>query len=171
MKSSGRNIKRRLYGELAELKSRVPRARYFRGHGVHSPFVYTLVRQVFMRRGELAGDDRRLYEALLAAGVSHRRAAELQNLFIHCGYDTFGLNRVDVSLCVLLRELPQARTLELVAEAAKRGTTVALMSPYDGRERLEMCRELVAAHHSTSVDNRGYLLIFNNYLPKQHFRI
>jgi len=34
-----------------------------------------------------------------------------------------------------------------------------------------LCRQIVAAHRSTTVDNRGYLLIFNNNLPKQHFRI
>ena len=51
------------------------------------------------------------------------------------------------------------------------GNTVAVMSPYDGRERRAMCLQIVAAHRSTTVDNRGYLLVFNNNLPKQHFRI
>ena len=45
------------------------RARYFRGHGVHSPFVYDLVRHVFMR-AELLPGDRSLYEALLAVGIA-----------------------------------------------------------------------------------------------------
>lgn len=61
------------------------RARYFRGHGVHSPFVYDLVRHVFMR-AELLPGDRSLYEALLAVGIAERRAVQLQNLAIHCGY-------------------------------------------------------------------------------------
>ena len=56
-------------------------------------------------------------------------------------------------------------------DAAAAGNTVAVMSPYDGRERRAMCLQIVAAHRSTTVDNRGYLLVFNNNLPKQHFRI
>ena len=45
----------RIYGRMAELRNRLSRARYFRGHGVHSPFVYDLVRQVFMRDSLLPG--------------------------------------------------------------------------------------------------------------------
>ena len=88
-------------------------------------------------RGELLPGDRRLYRALRGAGVPERRAIQLQNVAIHCGYGTFGLNRADAEFCILTRDLPRA----------------------------------VAAHRSTTVDNRGYLLIFNNNLPKQHFRI
>ena len=92
MKPGGHPIGLRLSGRMAELRNRLSRARYFRGHGVHSPFVYTIVREVFMRR-ELLPGDRALYGALLEAGVSRRRAVQLQNLAIHCGYATFGLDR------------------------------------------------------------------------------
>ena len=160
----------RLSGRVAELRNRLSRARYFRGHGVHSPFVYDIVRSVFMRDDLLPGR-RDLYEALLTAGVSRRRAVQLQNLMIHCGYTTFGLNRADAEFCIATRGLSRAETLALVGDAAAAGNTVAVMSPYDGRERRAMCLQIVAAHRSTTVDNRGYLLVFNNNLPKQHFRI
>lgn len=160
----------RLPGRVSELRNRLSRARYFRGHGVHSPFVYDIVRGVFMR-DELLPGDRTLYEALLGEGVSVRRAVQLQNLAIHCGYRTFGLNRADADFCIATRLLPRIETLALVRAAAEAGRTVALMSPYDGRVRQALCRQIVAQHASTSVDNRGYLLIFNNHLPKQHFRI
>ncbi|WP_308502696.1 hypothetical protein [uncultured Alistipes sp.] len=155
---------------VAELRNRLSRARYFRGHGVHSPFVYDIVREVFMR-SELLPGDRSLYAGLLSAGVSHRRAVQLQNLAIHCGYATFGMNRADADLCIATRDLPRAETLSLVRAAAEGGHTVAVLSPYEGRERQAMCAQIVAGHRSTTVDNRAYLLIFNNYLPKQHFRI
>ena len=155
---------------VAELRNRLSRARYFRGHGVHSPFVYDIVREVFMRHDLLAGD-RGLYEALLAAGVPHRRAVQLQNLAIHCGYATFGMNRADADLCIATRELPRSETLALVRAAAEGGHTVAVLSPYEGRDRQTLCAQIVAGLRSTTVDNRGYLLIFNNNLPKQHFRI
>ena len=170
MKPGGHPIGLRLSGRMAELRNRLSRARYFRGHGVHSPFVYTIVREVFMRR-ELLPGDRALYGALLEAGVSRRRAVQLQNLAIQCGYATFGLDRADAEFCVATRGLGRQETLGLVREAAAAGRTVAVLAPYDGCERQALCRQLVAAHRSTSVDNRGYLLLFHNYLPKQHFRI
>lgn len=170
MRFGGYPFSLRLPGRVAELRNRLSRARYFRGHGVHSPFVYDIVREVFMRDGLLPGD-RTLYEALTAAGISRRRAGQLQNLMIHCGYTTFGLNRADADLCVITRGLPRAETLALVRAASEAGHTVAVMSPYDGHVRQALCRQIVARHGSTTVDNRGYLLIFNNHLPKQHFRI
>lgn len=159
-----------LYGGVRELGNRLSRVRYFRGHGVHSPFVYDLVRSVFMRK-ELLPGDRTFYETLLAADVPQYRAMQLQNLLIHCGYASFGLNRANVELCVVTRDLPRAEVLALVREAARMGQTVVLMAPYEGRARQSLCRQIVAEHHSTTVDNRAYLLIFNNHLPKQHFRI
>ena len=170
MRIGGRTIGLGFYGRIAELHNRLVRARYFRGHGVHSPFVYDIVRSVFMRDDLLPGR-RDLYEALLTAGVSRRRAVQLQNLMIHCGYTTFGLNRADAEFCVATCDLPRPATLALVRAAAEAGHTVALMSPCEGQDRQMLCRQIVAAHRSTTVDNRGYLLIFNNNLPKQHFRI
>jgi len=159
-----------LYGEVCELRDRLRRVRYFRGHGVHSPFVYDLVREVFMRRDLLPGD-RRLYDLLLEAGIQQRRAIQLQNLCIHCGYGSFGVNRADAEFCVAMRNLPEMEMLALVREAAAARHTVAVMAPYESRERQMLCRRIVAEHRSTTVDNRAYLLLFNNHLPKQHFRI
>ena len=161
---------RRFYGGVSELRNRLSRARYFRGHGVHSPFVYDLVREVFMRRDLLPGG-RALYDALLMAGVVQSRAIQLQHLAIHCGYATFGLNRADGDLCVVTRDTTRDELLAIVRQAACDGRTVAVMSPCEGRERRALCRRIAAEHGSTTVDNRAYLLIFNNHLPKQHFRI
>lgn len=170
MKLAGHPLSLRLPGRVAEIRNRLSRARYFRGHGVHSPFVYDIVRRVFMRDDLLPGD-RSLYDALTAAGVERRRAVQLQNLAIHCHYRTFGLNRAEGDLCVAMRGLKLSETLALVRDAAGAGRTVAVMSPYDGHVRQALCAQIVAEHRSTTVDNRGYLLIFNNHLPKQHFRI
>ena len=166
----GHKLGLKFYGRVTELRNRLSRARFFRGHGVHSPFVYDVVRNVFMRDTLLPGD-RALFRELLAAGVPERRAVQLQNLAIHCGYASFGLNRADAEFCVATCGLPRPATLALGRAAAEAGHTVALMSPYDGCERQALCGQIIAGHASTTVDNRGYLLIFNNHLPKQHFRI
>ena len=150
MKIGGRRLGGGLSGGMRRLGSRLARVRYFRGHGVHSPFVYDLVR---------------------AAGVSRRRAVELQNLALHCGYADFGLNRADADLCVVTCEPSETETRELVRAARQRGSTVVLLAPFEAGARAALCSALVQAHPSTSVDKRAYLLLFNNGLPKQHFRI
>lgn len=175
MKISGRNIKRRLYG-LRMLPSNLKRARYFRGHGVHSPFVYAVVRQVFMRRKLNPEAGTALYDALLSRGISQRRAIQLQNLMAHCGYESFDIDcdpatapRSD--MIIATTEVMPERLKEMAARAAEMRSTLCIMSPAADRSRDETCRGIVEAHRCTSIDNRGYLLIFNNYLPKQRFRL
>lgn len=170
MRDAAHAFGHRLYGRVARLRNRLSRARYFRGHGVHSPFVYQIVRRVFMCGGLLPGD-RKLYEALRQEGVPERRAIQLQNLAIHCGYDSFGLNRADGRFCILTDNLSCADTEALVDAARHTGTTVAVMSPYATPGRQALCGRIIASHLSTTVDNKAYLLIFNNHLPKQHFQI
>ena len=143
MKIGGRRLGGGLSGGMRRLGSRLARVRYFRGHGVHSPFVYDLVRE----------------------------AVELQNLALHCGYADFGLNRADADLCVVTCEPSETETRELVRAARQRGSTVVLLAPFEAGARAALCSALVQAHPSTSVDKRAYLLLFNNGLPKQHFRI
>lgn len=170
MKLASNRWKPQLEARMAAARSRLVRARHFRGHGVHSPFVYAIVREVFMRTTLLPGD-RALYRTLLEAGASERRAMQLQNLAIHEGYGTFGVNRAEGAFCIALRDLPRAELLALIDAAAQSGATVAVLEPAAGYERRMLCRQLVAMHRSTSVDNRAYLLLFNNHLPKQHFEL
>lgn len=153
------------------LRSHLARARFFRGHGVHSPFVYALVRQVFMKT-ELAGGDRTLYDALRERGVNERRSVQLQNLFIHCGYRRFGMNRAaDTDLCIATADTPLEQLPHLAETARRQRSTLCIMEPYADAERRDCCGRLTAEHPSTSVDNRGYLLLFNGPLPKQHFKL
>lgn len=171
MKQSGRTLKQRLYG-LSQLPSRVARARYFRGHGVHSPYIYSIVRQVFMRR-TLLTSRHDLYDALIDLEAPRRRAIELQNLMIHCGYATYAINSLPEGCpyAIITSELSEAETLALVRRAEEQGSTLILSRPHACRERTAFCQQLIEHHRSTTVDNRGYLILFNNHLPKQHFRL
>lgn len=160
----------RLAGRMSRLGNRLVRAPYFRGHGVHSPFVYAIVREVFMRK-ELMEGDRTIYDTLLDRGVSRRRAVQLQNLAIHCGFADFGYDEPRGDLWILSEQVPDGMLLEWVARAAEQRRTVVVLNPYANRERMALCMGIVLRHRSTTVDNRAYLLVFNNHLPKQHFRI
>ena len=174
MKITGRNIKRRLYG-LRNLGSNIKRARYFRGHGVHSPFVYAIVRQVFMRSTFI--DERRdLYDALIALCAPKKRARELQNLMAHCAYDKFGIDSAtedfgQYDIVVATTAIAAAELSRMANAATQAGITLCITRPMLDSERDKACRLIVEQHRCTSVDNRGYLLLFNNHLPKQKFRL
>ena len=174
MKITGRNIKRRLYN-LRNLPSDLKRARYFRGHGVHSPFVYAIVRDVFMH-STLDTECHSLHDALLNIGVAKRRAIQLQNLMAHCKYSTFEIDctpeQMDGYDMIVASASIAPQQLTAMAEKAQGlKITLCILSPSLDRERDKACKAIVDKHPCTSVDNRGYLLLFNNHLPKQRFRL
>ena len=171
MKQTGRNIKRRLYA-FTLLHNRLQRAKFYRGYGVHSPFVYVLVRRAFMAKSVRAQGDSSFYDALMRSGVAKRRAVQLQAAFDYFEAKRFSIDALEGVFRILTEEYPT----ELLAEACKAaqldGVTVVIMKPYADKERQSACQGIVEHHNSTSVDNRGFLMLFNTKkLPKQHFRL
>ncbi len=170
MKRSGRTLKQRLYG-FKHIASRIRRARYYRGHGVHSPYVYSIVRQVFMRR-ELNPGCHDLFDALIARGIARRRATELQNLLLHCNYSTWSIDTLDSTDMIVATLETTFEHLAQYAEYARSvHRTLCIIDPYNNANRWSVCRRIIEEHPSTTVDNRAYLLVFNNHLPKQQFRL
>ena len=170
MKRSGRSLKQRLQ-DISYLPSYIRRARYFRGHGVHSPFVYNIVRKVFMQ-SKLYTADNALYGELMDKGVAKRRSVQLANLAEHCGYDNWSIDSMeDKKMIIATLDICHTELEQYAEYARQRGATLCIITPYNNRERWEVCRRIIDAHPSTTVDNRAYLLIFNNHLPKQRFRL
>jgi hypothetical protein len=124
---------------------------------------------------EIAGELRDLYLALIEKGVAKRRAIELQNLMTHCGYESFSIDKSEngekCDMIITTLSTPTEQLRAFAERAAQDKTTLAIISPYYDKERAEMCKEIVETHRCTSVDNRAYLLLFNNHLPKQKFRL
>lgn len=170
MKRSGRTLKQRLQ-DISYLPSYLSRARYFRGHGVHSPFVYDIVRKVFME-SKLFTPNSALYTTLMAKGVAKRRAVQLSNLAEHCGYDNWCIDTMEDKQMIILTLDTRYTELKQYADYARqRGATLCIITPYNNRERWAACLDIIDAHPSTTIDNRAYLLVFNNHLPKQRFRL
>lgn len=174
MKHAGRTIKQNLYG-LSRLPRQLSRLRYVRGHGVHSPFVYDIVREVFMHSEFISGDTfytERLYQTLLEWQVPHHSAVQIANLCAHCDYRDISCGTAERGdMIIVPQAVAPAQFGEYADTARSCGATLAIIAPYLDRERARACRDIVAAHTGTSVDKWGYLLIFNNYLPKQHFKL
>lgn len=170
MKRSGRSLKQRLQ-DISYLPSYLSRARHFRGHGVHSPFVYNVVRHVFMQK-RLYNTASELYATLHDHGIAERRCVQLANLAEHCKYSCWCVDSKQEQEFIIVTLDTRYPELESYAEYAREhGATLCIMSPYNNRERWEVCHKIINAHPSTTVDNRAYLLIFNNHLPKQRFRL
>lgn len=150
------------------VRDRLQRLRHFRGHGVHSPYIYSIVREVFMRRMLYSGVDAMLLLELADLSVdismSRRTLVELHNLFIHCGYKSFGVD--PESMTGLDYAIVTRNTNSTIEQARVSGTTVVLF----GCSRSSIASlKLSESHSSTSLDRGQYVVIFNNHLPKQHY--
>ena len=167
MKNSGRSLARR----LMLLGDKISRIKHRKGHGVHSPFVYGFVRKVLMSKTLNTELGTALYDSLIAKGVADKRAKELHNLLVYIGGQSYSINDVECDLSILLANYPTEQLRAAYEEAKREGVTLAISQPYLSRERQNEVEALVAEHRSTTVDNRAYILFFNNHLPKQHYRL
>ena len=112
------------------------------------------------------------YAVLSAAGLPRKRAVQLANLCAHCGYATLVCGEPrEGDMIVAPQSVGESELGEYVRVAHDCHATLAIMAPALNRRRERICRQIVEAHTGTTVDNRGYLLIFNNHLPKQHFKL
>ncbi|MFI3288576.1 MAG: hypothetical protein SNH55_02160 [Rikenellaceae bacterium] len=162
----GRGVKYRELRVVKRLHEAVVRLRHFRGHGVHSPYVYNIVRGVFMRRTLITSNDQSLYEALRKENTKRSIAVDLQNLATICGYKSFAINSNDSEFVILTDCTSQDQTLR---KAMNCGATVAILRSRPKVEFEQIKREMDRNHKSTLISRREYLLIFNNHLPKQRF--
>lgn len=167
MKVSGRNLGRR----LMLLGNRLSRIKHRKGHGVHSPFVYGFVRKALMTRTLCEGSGTALYDSLIAVGLKEKRARELHNLLSYIEGQSYSINEVEGDLSILLADYPTNQLREALAKAKAEGVALVICQPYLNRERQDEIKALIAEHRSTTVDNRAYIVFFNNRLPKQHYRL
>ena len=167
MRNSGRSLRRR----LQLLGNRLSRIKHHKGHGVHSPFVYGFVRKVLMTKTLCEDSGTALYDSLLLTGMKEKRAKELHNTLSYIEGRSYSINDVECDLSILLADYPTERLRDAYEKAKLEGVTLAICQPYLNRERQNEVKALIAEHHSTTIDNRAYILFFNNRLPKQHYQL
>ena len=114
--------------------------------------------------------------ALVGKGIAKKRAIELQNLVAHCKYNTYAIDITPQQMegfDFVISTLQAGNEIlnPLAKRAEELGSTLCIISPSYDFARNKVCKALVEAHPCTSIDNRGYLLLFNNHLPKQVFEL
>lgn len=119
------------------------RIRHLRGHGIHSPFVYSLMREAIIVRKVLG--DGGLYGELIERGVRKKAARQLNNLHVFCSSPGYRITEK--------AEPPQTDVMTII------------IKPFGDFERMQKNDRLV-------IENRFFFVIFDSArLPKQHFKI
>lgn len=152
--------------------------RHYRGHGVHSPFVYRIVREVVMRKREIAGEDRALFDILRSMGVSRKRSAQLQNFYALCGCscyvvdDEWFASKEDGVMWVLSKRAEPAVVAEVVRHAESHKVVVCIVYPRSTSKRYKATRKAISEHRGLSIDSIGFVaLMCNDNRQKQHIYI
>ena len=174
----GRRIRQRFFRIYCRMRSRI-HMRHWRGHGIHSPFMYGIVRQVFMKN-RISGRDTQLYVQLRRNGINRNQSTILQNLYTHCRMESFTLvpevgavlPAGERNLCILLPDV----SLETIASTVRRvadghGCLAVLSLHQSARTRRFVCR--IWEHYPcVSVDRRVMALFFFSLkFQPQHYRI
>lgn len=158
--------------------------RHFRGRSIHSPFMYGLVRNVFMK-SRIDGPDFRLYERLREADISESTAVLLQNLFTYSGMNGYRLTgakeetrsaecvrKKGRNLCILLPGVPVRALMEAARKASDHQDILVVLSPHRTRRGRETAQSIRHHYPCVSVDRCNMVIcIFDARLQPQHYRI
>lgn len=155
------------------------RIRHFRGHGVHSPFAYSIVR-VFMR-SRIVGNDTSLFTSLKELSCDKHSANQLQNFYTTCSYKSFTIisdescncnNNTDVDLIVIMNSVSIDDTYRVTQNSLANDTSVAIVYPRSSKSRYKICRRIINEHKCLSIDNRRFMLFFGGKkYPHQHLKL
>lgn len=171
------SIKRQIFRNYFRLRGKI-HVRHWRGHGVHSPFMYGIVRNVFMNN-RITGSDRSLYQALIKRGVGQKTGILLQNLYTHCQMDQYvliGNSTYEIPngrvFCVLLPQTPLDIIATVAPQTLNRPCCLVMLSPYRTTQKWKLAQQLCDEHPCVSVDRRVMMLYFvDPKLQPQHYRI
>lgn len=165
------------------VRSRI-HVRHFRGRSIHSPFMYGMVRNVFMQ-GRITGPDDRLYNLLRETGLGESASVMLQNMLTYSGLHGYTLigpkHRVGSctcepqkgrNLCILLPGVPVRTLMEAARDASVRENILVILAPHLTRRGREAAQAIRHHYPCVSVDRCNMVIcIFDHKLQPQHYRI
>lgn len=145
--------------------------RHSRGYGIHSPFLYRVVREAMMPQ-RVKGGDKALYEALRAKGVGSRAATRAQNLLNAMGYTSWSIdepNGNDRGLAVATQACEPQTIAAMVEGLNERSGAVCVIHRLGDKKRRAICKSLIGRHHCLSASKPTMKLYFSQQgVSKQH---
>ncbi|MCD7969690.1 MAG: hypothetical protein LUF87_04990 [Alistipes sp.] len=174
-------------GNIAKIKklpcrvSPYLRVRHFRGRGIHSPFVYGIIRNALIFGKGFYGQRDRLYTYLKLIGVPGRTAMKLQNLHNYCEYSSAAvyssagrevLGSGEPALMIFTTSCPARQIADAIRETGPTTGAVAIISPRSESARFRICKELARREDCISIDTRGVMLFFygSGHAPR-HYKL
>lgn len=154
------------------------RIRHFRGHGIHSPFAYSIVRGLMHSR--IVGKDRALFTLLREHRCDKHSARQLQNFYTQRSYKSFSIindeyscdGYTDVDLIVIMNSVSTDDTYRIIYNSLISSTPVAAIYPRSSRIRYKICMKIINEQKCLSIDNRRFILFFgDNKYPHQHHKL
>lgn len=152
------------------------RVRHMRGHGVHSPFAYRFIRDIYMNRSKWRDcEGMPVFECMVKRGMRYCDAAIVQFLYDYVKAKDFvfygekcltpDLTPDNIMYVYSNMSFPESNY------AFTNGVTV-VMSPRKSLKRYEMCRTLINAHKGLSMDCRSSIMFFHyKGLSKEHIKL
>lgn len=154
------------------------RINHWRGHGIHSPFMYRLVREVLVKK-RVSYNPHTLPENIINYNLLKRDTLLIRNLYSFLQYPdsvivgegepgnrTFCVAPMDAS--------PEAirQTIEMIRSRRYNECCVAVLGVNKSLEKYQLCRRLIQTEGCVCVDlYRTYLFLFDHRLQKQYYRI
>lgn len=153
--------------------------RHFRGHGIHSPFIYNMVRGAFMsRRIEGRG---LLFRQLLEHGIDTHTARQLNNMYEYCPLDGYLLPGQWSArstapgyplLVIAMAGKRYCYDTHFLSDALATGSSVAVLYHYQADRKLRHWVKEMRSGTYMSIDKKRFFVVFGNSgLPGQHFKL
>ncbi|MFI3315730.1 MAG: hypothetical protein R3Y04_08745 [Rikenellaceae bacterium] len=152
------------------------RVKHWHGRSVHSPFLYSVVRESFMENDTLKIEEK-LYNELIDNGFTKAHSQRVCRLYAYLDYKsyTFDANSYNNEDLIIVSEEIDVHDISAISEKAhkdKRTICVVVKSIYKTTKRYKTWNLLSLATGGVAVDmyHTGYLFL-DYYLNKQKFKM
>lgn len=152
------------------------RVKYWRGRSVHSPFLYNVIREGFMKNENLPIDES-FFNKLRENTFSYDQAMRVCRLFTHLGYETYTFDTQNYNgedMVIVSGELnPNEISAIAKQNRSKRRTIcVVVRAIYKDKRRHQKWNLLSVITGGVAVDlyHNGYLFI-DRFLNRQNFKM
>lgn len=150
------------------------RTKYRSGHRIHSPYVFNLVRSIFMKsRSSSFASDAELTVALCQAGLKYDYSYRIGQFFKYNHFKKYSLNPTDYSGedLIVVTSLTDFIMFESLIDKMRhehKRSAVVLLNIYRNKE----CRMWWRCQHELSLDiYRLGILIYDINLNKEYFKL